>query len=133
MLSILRKFTAKTVFQFTLRSQTVAIAIFLNAVCWYVSHLNCRPNEKICPIGKKFLTAQGVFALLTCVRKMPFLAVRSPRLYTVRKLYCNVFQFCVQSNLDETPFFVCKFCHLPASTQNFENICVLQEASVPRE
>lgn len=67
MLSILRKFTAKTAFQFTLRSQAVAIAIFLNTVCLYVSHLNCPPNEKICPIGKKFLTAQGVFALLTCV------------------------------------------------------------------
>ena len=124
MLSILRKFTAKTAFQFTLRSQAVAIAIFLNTVCWYVSHLNCRPNEKICPIGKKFLTAQGVFALLTCVWKMPFLPSVPHRLYTVCKLYCNVFKFCVQSNIAEKPFFTCKFCPSPASTQNFENLCV---------
>ena len=131
MLSILRKFTAKTAFQFTLRSQAVAIAIFLNAVCLYVSHLNCRPNEKICPIGKKFLTAQGVFALLTCVLKCLFWPSVPHRLYTVCKLYCNVFKFCLQGNIAEKPVFTCKFCPLPASTQNFENLCLLQEASSP--
>ena len=41
------------------------------------------------------------------------------------------FNFACKVTSAETPFFVCKFCHLPASTQNFENICLLQEASSP--
>ena len=62
---------------------------------------------------------------------MPFLPSVPHRLYTVCKLYCNVFKFCVQSNIAEKPVFTCKFCPLPASTQNFENLCLLQEASSP--
>ena len=67
-----------------------------------------------------YLQVHKTLKTSVCCRKHPFPVSNA----TVCKLYCNVFKFCVQGNLAEKPFFACKFCHLPASTQNFENLCV---------
>ena len=92
------------------------IATCLNFACKLTSpkSLFSLANFVLCLQVRKTLKTS------VCCRKHPFPVSNA----TVCKLYCNVFKFCVQGNLAETPFFACKFCHLPASTQNFENLCV---------